>query len=276
MQALKFNSFPTSWDIKPQAGISRDIRTAYPEPIDGDSFSFLEAVKKALAKRDAAGSPDIDAVKAEAKVEIIKKRPETVVPTPRYSQPIILETHKEKAKRIKNELIISGASVYGLLKAESRILPKIIHANETIMAVIYGRQQSSSIMVVATDKRIISLDKKPMVLLMDEFSYEVVAGLEFEIHTLFASLILHTPVKKYDIRFVNLRCADRFVRYVETQRIKSIRKKEDKTARKGPFAIESPLVLYPRRAANLELDSQKYIDKESEDETYYSPANEHY
>jgi hypothetical protein len=274
MHALKFNSFPTRWVIQQDVEISRSAGASYPMLADGRRISFVEAIKKALAKRNiAAKTTGANIVSHAPNIEIVSQRPKTLDTTPRFAPPAIFETDKERAKRVKRELIKSGVTVYGLFKAESKILPKIIHASESIMAVIYGRRQSSSIMLVATDKRIISLDKKPMVLLMDEFSYEVIAGLEFEIHTIYATLILHTPVKKYDIRFVNLRCADRFVRYVETQRIKSITKEEEKDTSELPPAIESPLVLYPRHGASSGIAPWPEIEKESEDETYYSPLN---
>lgn len=130
------------------------------------------------------------------------------------------EAPDRKTKRIRSELIRAGATPYGLLKAESRYLPKVLHDGEHVEAVIYGQHISSSAMLAATDERIIYLDKKPMVEVFDELSYEVISGIEFDIHTFFATIVLHTPVKNYDFKCVNLRCAEKFARHIEKHRLK--------------------------------------------------------
>lgn len=129
-------------------------------------------------------------------------------------------SYKEHSSRVQHELLHAGATIYGLLKAESRYLPHIIHPDEHIHAIIYGQHNSSSAMLVATDKRVIYLDKKPMATIMDEVTYDVVSGIEFDVHTFFATVVLHTAVKNYEIRFVNIHCADTFANYIEEQRIK--------------------------------------------------------
>jgi Bacterial PH domain len=126
----------------------------------------------------------------------------------------------EHIKRIRSELIKAGATIYGLLKAESRYLPHIIHPDEHIQAIVYGQHISSSAMLIATDQRIIYLDKKPIALFMDEVTYDVVSGIELDVHTLFASVTLHTAVLNYQIKFANIRCADRFTSFIEEQRVK--------------------------------------------------------
>jgi hypothetical protein len=73
--------------------------------------------------------------------------------------------------------------------------------------------------LAATDERIIYLDKKPTVEMFDEVGYEVVSGIEFDIHTFFATVVLHTPVKNYEFRLVNLRCAEKFARHIEKHRL---------------------------------------------------------
>lgn len=128
--------------------------------------------------------------------------------------------HNEHAKRINRELVKAGVTIYGLLKAESRYLPRVIHENERVEAVIYGQHHDSSAMLVATDHRIIYLDKKPMATFMDEVTYDVVSGIELDVHTFFATVTLHTAVANYEIRYANIHCADTFTRFIEDQKVK--------------------------------------------------------
>jgi hypothetical protein len=96
-----------------------------------------------------------------------------------------------------------------------------------VEAIIYGQHNSSSAMMIATDERLIYLDKKPMVEVFDEVSYEVVSGIEFDIHTFFATVALHTPVKNYYFRFVNLQCAEKFTRHIERHRLERTLKSDE-------------------------------------------------
>lgn len=194
-----------------------------PTTIEGDvPVNFLAAIDRALSKlsksrirRNGARAPNLPVKTVSPELKTLKK---TMAYKPR-SLAWGREDSRLKSIRIKRELLDAGATVYGLLKSESRFLPRILHDNEHIEAVIYGQHQSSSAMMVATDERIIYLDKKPMVAMFDEVSYEVVSGIEFDIHTFFATMVLHTPVKNYQFKFVNLRCAERFARLIESQRL---------------------------------------------------------
>ena len=130
---------------------------------------------------------------------------------------ILTQNHVE---RVRMELMQAGATLYGLLKAESRYLPHVIHPDEHVYAVVYGHHNSSLAMLIATDRRVIYLDKKPMATFMDEVTYDVVSGVELDIHTFFATVTLHTAVKNYVMRYVNIHCADKFTSFIEEQRVR--------------------------------------------------------
>ncbi len=123
----------------------------------------------------------------------------------------------EHVQRINSELQAAGMSNYGLMKLDTSYLPKIIHENEHIKGVIYGRIDKTidSGMLVATDKRIIFLDCKPFYKNWDEITYEVVAGVKTTFIGPFAGVVLHTRVRDYTLRFVNIKCAKIFDEYIE-------------------------------------------------------------
>lgn len=159
-------------------------------------------------------------------VQRLAVKPKTILANAYYEVPVSAESYKDKVKRVKRELLDAGATLYGLLKSETRVLPKLLHPAEHVEAVIYGQHNSNSAMLVATDERIIYVDKKPIALMLDEVSYEVVSGIELDIHLFFASLILHTPVKNYNFRFVNMQCAEKFARHIEMHRLEREAKKQ--------------------------------------------------
>lgn len=126
---------------------------------------------------------------------------------------------KDKAhtKRISKELKEAGMTSYGFMKLETDHLPQIIHEDEHVKGVIYGRYERGidAVMLVATDKRVIFIDCKPFYLNWDEITYEVVAGIKMSIVGPFAGVVLHTRVKDYELRFVNIKCARKFTKYIE-------------------------------------------------------------
>jgi len=126
-------------------------------------------------------------------------------------------TDHEHIARIKRELKVAGMTKYGLMKLATDHLPELIHKDEHIEGVVYGRLENSldSVMLVATDKRVLFLDYKPFYKNSDEITYEVVAGVKMTTIGPFAGVVLHTRVQEYALRFVNIRCATTFVRYIE-------------------------------------------------------------
>lgn len=127
------------------------------------------------------------------------------------------------AERIRKELIAANITQYGLRKAEARYLPKIIHKDEHIGGVVYGRNESGSAMLIATDRRIIYLDKKPLFTSSEEVTYDVVSGFIINTQSVVNAITLHTKVKDFRLRFVNHRCAVHFQRYVETRHLEDSR-----------------------------------------------------
>lgn len=137
-----------------------------------------------------------------------------------------LESLSIKKYRVKKELRAAGATSYGLLKFNARYLPNIIHDLEHIKAVIYGRYTEApgllsltDRMIVATDRRIISLNHKPGYTDIDEFTYDIVDGVEELTAGPFSGVVLNTKINNLNIRFVNKNCADKFTHYIEKRRI---------------------------------------------------------
>lgn len=125
--------------------------------------------------------------------------------------------HKD---RVVNELKAVGITTYGLLKPESRELPRIIHDDEHIGGVIYGQIGGGvSAMLVATDHRIIFIDKQLFFSTVDELTYDVVSGVRSVSAGVLNSVTLHTRIQDYTFRYVNAHCAEIFVKYIENKRL---------------------------------------------------------
>lgn len=122
-------------------------------------------------------------------------------------------------QRVRRDLKNAGVTWYGMLKNESQYLPRLIHADEQIKGVVYGRYQNGSAMLVATNKRVIFLDKKALFTTFDEVSYDIVSGVSLSSQNGHGTLTLYTRVANYCLRFVNTKAAQRFVTFLESNRL---------------------------------------------------------
>lgn len=122
-------------------------------------------------------------------------------------------------ERVKSELRKAGVTRYGLLKGESRKLPQIIHPEEHIHAAVYGRCQQGSAMLVATERRVIFIDWKPLYTTSDEISYDVIAGVTYGQQGLVSTVTLHSRIGDYQLRYVNIGVARKFVAYMEKRQL---------------------------------------------------------
>ncbi len=126
--------------------------------------------------------------------------------------------NKAHKLRVIEELKKAGMTAYGTIKMETEKLHNIIHDDEHIGGVVYGRTTGDKIgsaMLIATNKRVIFLDVKPFYTTFDEVAYDVVAGVSDTHAGPFAGIVLHTRVRDYGLRFVNKKCAAQFVEFIE-------------------------------------------------------------
>ena len=119
--------------------------------------------------------------------------------------------------RVMQDLRNLGVTKLGLARMESRYLPHIIHPDEIIGGVVYGHSQDGFVMLIATETRVIFLDKKPLYVNQDEITYYVISGISISHAGVGSTVTLHTRIKDYKIRTYNYKCANNFVEYIETR-----------------------------------------------------------
>jgi len=151
------------------------------------------------------------------------------------------------SKQIKKELKAAKVTNYGLLKQEARHLHVIIEKDEHIKAAIYGLYgdskgvQSSSGMLIATDRRMIFIDKKPLFTDIDEFGYGAVLGINVNNALLFSSVTVHTANKEYKFRNVNRKCARQMKLYIESNVVEKPRNVDLTTAMVSKIRQPAPV-----------------------------------
>lgn len=130
---------------------------------------------------------------------------------------------KAHITRIETRLRLLGAVTYNMWLPESHALPFFVHPGEKITGVVYGRYKRNEGreigrgLFVATDQRVLFVDKKPLYVRSDEITYEVISGVSYSRVTLAGTVILHTRMGDISIRTFNHTCARTFVKAVEVQ-----------------------------------------------------------
>ena len=123
----------------------------------------------------------------------------------------------EQVDRINTELRQRGASTYNMWLPETHYIPYLIHHDEHIMGSTYGRYKAGRGVLVATNQRVLFVDKKPLFTHVDEITFAIIGGVTYSRGGIFGHVILHTRLGDYDVRTMNHKNAANFVDYIETQ-----------------------------------------------------------
>ncbi len=127
-------------------------------------------------------------------------------------------SHDHKV-RIREELLEAGIGNINASRAEARYLKDIIYDDERIGGAIYGISDGGWCMLVATEKRVIYLDKKPFFVTKDILTYDIVSGVQSNSSGPFSAVTLQTRGGEYALRFVGKKSADKFAKYIESRRL---------------------------------------------------------
>lgn len=127
------------------------------------------------------------------------------------------DNRTEHELRIVEDLKRLGTTKFELLTSESNYLPKIIHPKEQLGGVAFGHHELGYSMLIATDRRIIFLDKKPFFANMDDITYDVISGVSLSHAGFGSTLVLHTRIKDYKLLTMNDKSSAIFVDYIETR-----------------------------------------------------------
>lgn len=116
---------------------------------------------------------------------------------------------------IHNQLLKAGAPARILAKPEVRHLPKIIDPNERIEAFLHGTHTSGFGFLIATDRRLLFIDKKFVDLQVDDIPYDQLSGIEYESGVVFGKVTVFAKAKNFQFRWVRKDFIAPFVRVVE-------------------------------------------------------------
>ncbi len=116
-----------------------------------------------------------------------------------------------------------GAMKYDLLLPETKAIANCLSDNEKLLGVVYGRykQEKNNIVsrgvLVATNQRVLLINKKPLFLQHDDFTYKAISGVDFSWAGIMGTVSLHTRLGDIRVRTFNKKCALMFVSAIESK-----------------------------------------------------------
>ena len=124
---------------------------------------------------------------------------------------------KALLNHVKDELRQRGASAYDMWLPETHYLPHIIHKDEHIMGSVFGKYKDGRGALIATDQRVLVLNKKPGFMHCDELTFVIIGSVTYTRGPLFGYVILHTRLGDFSFRTFNMKNAANLVDYIETK-----------------------------------------------------------
>lgn len=111
-------------------------------------------------------------------------------------------------------------------RPEVRELCHILSPNETIQHAVNGQYEGGFAMMLATDRRILLIDKKPWFLTMEDVRYDMVQEVDYYARLLDATVTLITFSKQLSFRSWRQKPLREMVRYIQ-HRVMQLRQTED-------------------------------------------------
>lgn len=130
--------------------------------------------------------------------------------------------------QFEQELRTLGAVAFDLWLPESHALPNLLHLDEHVWGVVYGRYTNTSKvetgrgMLVATDQRLLLINKKPLFVKCDEIAYRVISAITYTKAGIAGTVTVHTRMGDINVRTFNQKCARIFVEAIEAKIFKTI------------------------------------------------------
>lgn len=137
--------------------------------------------------------------------------------TPHISRMQLL-VHRANIERRLKDL---GATNYDMILPETHTLPAIIHPNETIRGIVYGRynynnnERMGRGALVATNFRVVLVDKKPLFIIYIDITYDSISSISYSRVGQGGVITIISRIGTVKIRTLNQICAKNFIAAVE-------------------------------------------------------------
>ena len=142
---------------------------------------------------------------------------------------------KTDQKSLEHRLIEIGCNFRFFARPELRELGKVLMPNEIVEHAVIGTYQGGFALLVATDQRVLLIDKKPFYLTLEDTRYDMMAEVDFNHHLLDANIYIRTPSKSFRFVAYNQGRLRKLFHFVQT-RVMEIRQHYQQAAERQALA----------------------------------------
>lgn len=106
-----------------------------------------------------------------------------------------------QAQKLEDQLKKIGCNFRFWGRAELKELENVLFPNENVEMCVNGQYEGGFAMLVATDQRVLLIDKKPMYLTLEDIRFDMIAEVDYNHRMLNANIFICTPTKS--LRFLS-------------------------------------------------------------------------
>lgn len=118
---------------------------------------------------------------------------------------------------IKQQLKATGFSNKFWGWSAIRELPSILGNDEVIQQAMSGTYEGGHALLIATNRRMLFLDKKPLSFVVEDVPYDMISEVEYTVNLFNTKIMVHCISKNISVNTINGSCARKFVNYVENR-----------------------------------------------------------
>lgn len=165
----------------------------------------------------------------------------------------------EVTQKLETQLksIKLGFRMFG--RSELRELKRILKENETVHHCVYGYYEGGSGILVATNHRVLLIDKRAFFLNLEDFSYETIKDVVINLKFLQAAIYIQSGMKKLSFRSVSDAKLKKLMSFIQEQ-IKDISQIESTIINEAKL-ISKPYLNPAWRSRHTILKTRKYPTK---------------
>ncbi len=170
-------------------------------------------------------------------------------------------------KSVVDQLEQLGIRHGRIFKGEVRVLSRLLMPDERIEQFMTGRYDSGPAILVATNLRLLLVDKKPFNLTIEDIPYDMISEVEYCMRALNANITVHSISKTLHMTSFRQSLLRRFAGFVQA-RIMQIRANNSSTQSPAQRMIYSQTAYYQQPGQNQ--PTQPQIPAQN----YYQPSTQ--
>jgi len=118
---------------------------------------------------------------------------------------------------VVNQLQLLGIKPGRVFLGEIRVLPSILLDDEVIQQYMSGRYDAGPAILVATNRRLILIDKKPFNLTIEDIPYDMISEVEYSVQAFNAYITIHSISKTMHMMSFRQSALTKFAGFVQAR-----------------------------------------------------------